>query len=163
MSKKGSKKGSNFHGALGASFNPRTATVATTIQITELSCDVASPLLSNPYPQQDILRLAGIQCHYSLRPQPVVQSWKLHHRGKMVLFQWKSTTLLKHSSAARSMKNSDIGGTFPQIKNHSRMFQLNLRIDMKCPRVEEVTKLYMNNYLIKSLCVCTLECKSHDS
>lgn len=148
MSKKGSKKGSNVHGALGASFNPRTATVATTIQITELSCAGAS-LLSNPYPQQDILRLAGIQCHYSLRPQPVVQSWKLHHRGKMVLFQWKSTTLLKHSSAARSMKNSGIGGTFPQIKNNSRMYQLHLQIDMKCPRVEEVTKLCMNNYLIK--------------
>lgn len=88
---------------LRASFNSSPATVANTIQSTQLSYAVTSPpALSNPYPQQDILRLAGIQCQYSLRPQPVVQTWKLHHRGKMVLFHWKSTTLSKHSSAAKS-------------------------------------------------------------
>lgn len=55
--------GSNVHGAPGASFNPSTATVATTIQSTQLPYAVTSPpLLSNPYPQQDILSLAGIQC-----------------------------------------------------------------------------------------------------
>lgn len=87
----------------GSSSYPRPAAIATTIQSTQLSCVVTSPpLLSNPYPQQDILRLAGIQCQYSLRPQPVVQTWKLHHRGKMVLFQWKSTTLSKHSSYAKA-------------------------------------------------------------
>lgn len=63
-----------------------------------------SHLLSRtaPTPQQDILRLAGIQCQYSLRPQPVVQMWKLHHQRKMVLFHSKSTTLSKHSSVAES-------------------------------------------------------------
>lgn len=65
---------------------------------------VLSYLLSRtaPTPQQDILRLAGIQCQYSLRPQPVVQMWKLHHQRKMVLFHSKSTTLSKHSSVAES-------------------------------------------------------------
>lgn len=80
--------GSNVHGAPRASFDPSPATVATTIQSTQFPFAVTSPtLLSNPYPQQDILRLAGIQCQYSLRPQPVVQTWKLHHWEKMVLFQ----------------------------------------------------------------------------
>lgn len=47
----GCKKGSNVHGALGASFKPRPATVATTIQSTQLSCAVTSPpLLSKPLP-----------------------------------------------------------------------------------------------------------------
>lgn len=107
LCQKGAKKkiltDSSVRGALWASSNPSPATVATTIQITQLSYAVTStPLLSNPYPQQDILRLAGIQCQYSLRPQPVVQSWKLHHQAKMVLFQWRSSTLSKHSSAATS-------------------------------------------------------------
>lgn len=75
----------------------RPATVATTIQSMHLSCAVTSPPLSNPYPQQDILRLAGIQCQYSLRPQPVVQT-RWHHLGKMVLFHWKTTTLSKHDA-----------------------------------------------------------------
>lgn len=84
----------NVQGASGASVSP--VQLATTIQSTPLSFAVTSPpLLSNPYPQQDILRLAGIQCQCSLRPQPVVQTWKLHHREKMVLFHWKSTTLSK--------------------------------------------------------------------
>lgn len=95
--------GSPIHGALGVSRQPDNSycnhhhsTHTTLVQFHLLLFCPA------PTPQQDILRLAGIQCQYSLRPQPVVQMWKLHHQGKMVLFQWKSTTLSKPSSAAQS-------------------------------------------------------------
>lgn len=42
--------GFEVHGFLGASFSPSPATVATTIQSTQLSYAVTSPLLSNPLP-----------------------------------------------------------------------------------------------------------------
>lgn len=94
---------SSVRGAFGASCQPQPSYSSHHHSKQQLCGAVTSPaLLSSPYPQQDILRLAGIQCPYSLRPQPVVQTWKLHHRGKMVLFHWKSTTLSKHSSAAKS-------------------------------------------------------------
>lgn len=134
-------------GTLAASSDPSPATVATTIQSTQLSCAVTSPpLLSNPYPQQDILRLAGIQCQYSLRPQPVVQTWKLHHWGKMVLFQWKSTTISKHSSS--ETHNSGPGGIFALVKNNGKVSWVGMRLNIKCHRMEEVAELCMNKYLI---------------
>lgn len=87
--------GSNVHGTLGSSFSYSPATVATTIQSKLLFFAVTSMFCPNSYPQQDILRLAGIQCQNTLSPQPEIQTWKLHHRGKMVLLEWKSLTLLK--------------------------------------------------------------------
>lgn len=69
VKKKGGGEGVSIRSLLLPLVNPRPATVATTIQSMQLSSAVTSPpLLSNPYPQQDILRLAGIQCQHLLGP-----------------------------------------------------------------------------------------------
>ena len=114
--------GSNVHGALRASFDPSPATVATTIQSTQFPFAVTSPtLLSNPYPQQDMLRLAWIQCQYSLRPQPVVQTWKLHHWEKMVLFQWKAQHCRNTRQPKRPTQNSGRRRTFLPINSNAKV------------------------------------------
>lgn len=102
--------------------HPSPATVATTIQSTQFPFAVTSPtLLSNPYPQQDILRLAGIQCQYSLRPQPVVQTWKLHHWKKMVLFRWKAQHCRNTRQPKRPTQNSGLSRTFLPINSYAKM------------------------------------------
>lgn len=75
----------------------------------QLSCASVSTLPSSPVqalhpPQQDILKLAGTQCQYLVRPQAAVQTWKLHHWKEMVLFQrnWSAATLAAESRSTRN-------------------------------------------------------------
>lgn len=110
-----------FNGILlEALVDPRSATVATTIQCTHISCAVTSPtLLSNPYPQQDILRLAGIQCQHLLRPQPEVQTW-LHHQGKMALFNWKTHNSLETPASCKNLRRIQVDEGLCHTKERHR-------------------------------------------
>lgn len=89
--------GSSIHGALGRSVNPDL--LATTVPTIQLSSAVTSPpLLSYPYlPTGHPEACWNTMPVYAQAPT-VVQTWKLHHRWKMALFNWKSTTLSKHVS-----------------------------------------------------------------